>query len=404
MADCRDWTSTLWPSSFKGVPFWVETDDEDGGRRLVVHEFPNRDLPFVEDLGEAVRRYSVTAYLASDMADVEAAALTAVCTMRGAGPLVLPIHGPVLVKCENFKRNRSKDRNGYIALSLSFVREGFNSAVASIPMLANLVFISVAALALVASRNLTRRVAIRASSDYVAASAVDDFRTAVASVEAVRVALPIEPKASAIARDALKALYRSVPDLFDRTAGVDVTAPSALFSTVLDLGSASPPEAAKVFLDLSDSAADPVRPLYLTPTTQVVYENAIAVQQVTRLAALAAYAEAIARTTFKSRQEGITVRGDIAERLELEMNRASGSEQHDLFLAIQDLRGRLIEYLSLMITDLAPVVTVAANRSMPSLWWAWRLYGDPSRSTDLVKRNRVAHPSFMPERFEALSR
>ena len=40
---------------------------------------------------------------------------------------------------------------------------------------------------------------------------------------------------------------------------------------------------------------------------------------------------------------------------------------------------------------------------MPSLYWAWRLYGDPLRAADLVARNAVRHPSFMPETFVALA-
>ena len=41
---------------------------------------------------------------------------------------------------------------------------------------------------------------------------------------------------------------------------------------------------------------------------------------------------------------------------------------------------------------------------MPSLFVAWRLYQDPARVRELVDRNKVPHPSFMPNRFEALSR
>src|SRR4051812_3571767 len=81
----RDWLKTLWPASYKGVPFYVEWDEEEGRRRIVEHEFPMRDDPFLEDLGEGVRHYRVDAYVASDGADGEAAAVIAVCAMRGPG-------------------------------------------------------------------------------------------------------------------------------------------------------------------------------------------------------------------------------------------------------------------------------------------------------------------------------
>jgi prophage DNA circulation protein len=73
-------------------------------------------------------------------------------------------------------------------------------------------------------------------------------------------------------------------------------------------------------------------------------------------------------------------------------------------VAIQDLRGRVAEYLSRLINDLAPVITVEAARQLPSLYWGYRLYGDPARGAEIVARNGVRHPSFVPATFQALSR
>ena len=39
----RDWLTTLWAASFKGVPLKVERDAEAAGRRIRIHEFPMRD-------------------------------------------------------------------------------------------------------------------------------------------------------------------------------------------------------------------------------------------------------------------------------------------------------------------------------------------------------------------------
>ena len=76
MTIARDWLNSLWPASYKGVPFQVDSDSEKGGRRKAVHQFPGRDDYFIEDLGGDKREFSVTAYLASDTADIDAAALT----------------------------------------------------------------------------------------------------------------------------------------------------------------------------------------------------------------------------------------------------------------------------------------------------------------------------------------
>jgi prophage DNA circulation protein len=103
------------------------------------------------------------------------------------------------------------------------------------------------------------------------------------------------------------------------------------------------------------------------------------------------------------RRAALSLRGNVAEYFEIELSRMT-PDQVGLFNSMTALRDAVIEYLSRTILDLAPVVTVTANAVMPSLYWAWRLYGDPSRADDLVARNRVVHPSFMPAEFEALAR
>jgi prophage DNA circulation protein len=136
----RDWLTTLWAASFKGVPFKVERDAEAAGRRIRIHEFPMRDVPYLEDLGELHREFDVMAYVASDSADVDAASLINVCAARGAGLLVLPSHGPITARCLTAERRRDKDRHGYIAIGMRLVREGASSALGSVAMRANLTF------------------------------------------------------------------------------------------------------------------------------------------------------------------------------------------------------------------------------------------------------------------------
>src|SRR5581483_10553408 len=124
MSECRDWLATLWPASFKGFPFFLDSDEEEGGRSLKVHEFPHRDDPFVEDLGQAPRIFKGSAYISGDLADIEALAFSELLASPGSGILMLPSRGPVQVRCKTFARKNEKDKLGYIAYSVEFVREG----------------------------------------------------------------------------------------------------------------------------------------------------------------------------------------------------------------------------------------------------------------------------------------
>ena len=58
-----DWKSRLRPASFRGVPFFVEGHEEIGGRRGVAHQFPLHDGGITEDLGRALGRYHIDAYV-----------------------------------------------------------------------------------------------------------------------------------------------------------------------------------------------------------------------------------------------------------------------------------------------------------------------------------------------------
>ncbi|KAL6953373.1 hypothetical protein U1Q18_052067 [Sarracenia purpurea var. burkii] len=52
--------------SFRGVPFGLYGHSIDTGRRVVVHEFPFRDTPYAEDLGQRARGFSLDMFVVGD--------------------------------------------------------------------------------------------------------------------------------------------------------------------------------------------------------------------------------------------------------------------------------------------------------------------------------------------------
>lgn len=407
----RDWTKTLWPASFKGVPFWSERSQESGGRRVVEHEFPMRDDPFLEDLGEALRKFDVTAYLASDAADAEASALAAVCAERGPGLLVLPMQGQVLVRCLEFARDHEKDRLGYIAFNLKCTREGASFSIASVASLANLVFIAADALAIAAAASFAANFVIsglqaaREPVDFVIAAATDGLQVAAATLEAVRTAGTVEPAASAAQRDAIQLVFDQIPNLLTDPATL-ADGPIEIIGIARALGDAMDPSSAVRAFEavITDPALTaPLASAYSTRNLRAAAINDAAARRILRLAAFSAFCEAVARVSLTDRPMAITLRANVAEFSEAEIVELPAAEI-ELVHAIEIMRDAVVTYLSKSILDLAPVLNLEANRSMPSLFWAWRIYQDPVRSIELAARNKVAHPSFMPTVFEALAR
>lgn len=403
LQDGRDWLKTLWAASFKGQAFYFDADEEEGGQDNVKHVFPHRDDPFVEPMGEALRYFSGTAYVFGDHVDALDAAMKRVMSSGGAGMLVTPLTGPVMAHAETFKRRHEKDKLGYVAFEVKFVRAGASSGLISVPLALNVAFLAVDSVAAAIAGNFAAGViADPAQPDFVADAAANTLLASVAALDVVRQSFPVDPAQSGALRDTLSALIAQIPDALASGSAADLAA--SLIQATRDLADAMPAEsAARAMLEIANASL-PLPSAPLTPLETVALTNIAAAYRVARLAALTAWAEAILRTVFVDRPSGVTVRAEVAARFEVELYDTHGAVDSDLVLAIEDLRGRVIDYLSQQITNLAPLIEVTTVRSLPALFMAWRLYADPKRAGELVARNRVRHPAFMPKSFLALSR
>lgn len=120
-----DWRDKLRDASFRGVPFSVEDDEGEFGRRVQVHEYPNRDKPFTEDLGRAARRLTINAYLVgSDYSDQRDRLIAAIET-PGPGTLVHPHYGEMKGSVDgNVKVSHSRQEGRMCRVSFQFVESG----------------------------------------------------------------------------------------------------------------------------------------------------------------------------------------------------------------------------------------------------------------------------------------
>lgn len=318
--------------------------------------------------------------------------------------LVLPSQGPQLVRCLTFKRERKKDRAGYEALSLRFVREGFGSALASIAQLANLVFVQAEATALAGALSFAQATLTADMPDYAVETAVAGIEANAAALEAIRTAAPVEPQTSAAQRVEIQAIFDLAPTAADGSGAAQDLA-ARVTASARALGQAMPPadSVAQFEQVFQASQIEVPAPVYVTPGTLAAQTNEAAANQALRLAALIAYAEAIARIKLSDRPAAITLRADVAEYFESELLVINAGDIA-LAHALMSLRDSVVNYLSRAVLDLAPVIHVEANLVLPSLFWAWRLYQDPARSREITARNKLPHPSFVPPEFEALAR
>lgn len=393
----------LWDASFRGVPFHVEKEASIGGRRLAVHEFPFRDDPFIEDMGAAKREFSVTAYVASESTLGEAAALEAALRLWGAGLLVLPSRGPEMVRVASFDRSMARDALGYLAFEIKFIAEGLGTALVSVVALASRVFAGGGA-ALDAAASVFSGLQLAGLRGDVTVTAQALAQQSVAMIEAIRLSETVDPAVSATVRDTLATLYADIPALVSRSDGASGAFVTRLGEAARDLAEGMDANrAVSAFAAMADVSVAPAESTSILPASIALAVNAGIIARATRLVCLTAYADSLTRAAFPSRREAITARADASERFAAAIEECGVPQAVDLLPALQALRGAVVEHISQALLDLRPVVTISTQRRLPALYWANRLYGSAASVEDLVSRNGVPHPGYMPLQFEALA-
>jgi len=110
--------------SFRGVPFWVEQQARQSGRRNVEHEYPKRNIPYAEDMGRHAVRYTIQGFLIGPNYLAEKSNLLNALEADDAGILVDPMVGSMLVMCERYSVTETRERGGYCVFEMAFAEAG----------------------------------------------------------------------------------------------------------------------------------------------------------------------------------------------------------------------------------------------------------------------------------------
>ncbi len=173
------WASqTLRPASFRGVPFAVfDNADRSGGRAIVTHEFPLRDQPCNEDLGEATHTYQVEAVVVGDDVIDQAIALEVALDAPGPGTLVHPYYGTLQAVVKSARTSWRKGQGRVARFSITFVEDAGAPALQPTPA------VSTPGLVAAACDLVTQALALAVAAELVVTTEAEDF--VLGEVEAV---------------------------------------------------------------------------------------------------------------------------------------------------------------------------------------------------------------------------
>lgn len=387
------WHDELRDASFRGIPFLVSEHEATGGRRGSTHEYPQRDEPFAEDMGRRARGYNLQAFVLGPEYFAGRDALIDAMNQEGPGTLVHPYLGSVIVQPRNYGVRETTRRGGMAIFRLRFEEAGENQYPARVSDTGNAVSSAAddAWIPILTEFEGTWSVS---KVDWLASAAEDLVADAADSMEGSLSGI------STISGD-LEGFTQYLEDLRSDSSEL-VTTPTQL-ATKISEGLVSiaslPASTVEGFQALVGLGAFSPLLVEFAQTTPDRFQQSINETEFLGLFRRGAAIEAarmVPDMSFASRSDARDVRGTITELLDTEILAAGDGSADDVLQGLTALYAAVVSDLQARGASLALIRNLTPSATEPALVLAHRLYQDASRDQEIVDRNSIRHPGFVP--------
>lgn len=412
----------LLPASFRGVPFEVSSGSLKGGRRTVVHEYPQRDKPYVEDLGKAARQITIEAFVVGDNYIDRGSALLAEIEKPGSGTLIHPWLGEMTVTVTSVSELRFDTGLGvayqtFVATEsgdLEFPETGTDAQSAALE--------AADALSLSAINKFVDSIDLSIVSEYIDSAlsgALLDVLGVVGSAEIAK-AFGFATGVADLASKGL-ALISKDPKVFaQKLAGAlglskwatTATAWSRVAKQLRNLasdeklssGTRAKIEADRDRLPLSDTqkAAMTNRAAVESLTRQLLLAQVVGVSALIGTSkdtsapgamVTAAASPFVEQEPLQSYDDLIEVRNELLEVLDQELLMETDDE---MYQAIEKARTAVFEAVTERANAQSRLITVTPPDIMPAVVLAYDYHDDANRDREIALRNGIDHEGFCP--------
>ncbi len=414
------WRKQLQPGTFRGVPFFVKNAQTQVGRRVVIHEYPQRDKAYAEDLGRRADAFTIEAVIIGPDYFKARDALIEALKQRGPGLLVHPYHGQRIVTLAGPVRiSETPDEGGIARFSLDFVeagdraepsaRQDTRDAVASAADNANKAI----------AKDFSTKFRLAGAAGFVKAGALDLARDVMAKLDAARRALVPDLSILSDYMAAANGVVGSLNGL--------IRAPAAFAQGVLGMFGAlkalamSPLHALNAYKGLFSYGSKHGRVPATTPSRVLQANNQDALASLVRRACLVEAARVASQVRYDTYDEAVAMRDELAARLDDEAagivpaptgNGTPATTLREVsdpvYQALIALRVALVRDLSARSVNAPRVTSVTLPATLPALVAAYRIHGDATRAEEILSRNRrlIRHPGCVPggQALEVISR
>jgi len=388
------WRDQLQKASFRGVPFHVRSADTEEGRRGVLHEYPQRDDPFVEDMGRKAGEFSLEAFVFGADYFKARDALRDALKQPGAGELVHPTLGRLRVALTSPYRMAESlvDEGGMARFSLKFTEAGENAHPAAAVHTPYVVERAADAAEEAALDDFAEVFDVAGLPEFVADDALAVLDEALGALDAVRDGLVPD----------LSSLTDFAGDLLGVASSLSslIRTPQALASSVVGLFGGlrarllSPLDALAALGRLFGYGSTRSSVPTTTPARRAQAANRAAVEALVRRAAVIESARAAAGLDFVAARYGYQQAAALRERIADALDDEAAAATH-AYAPLMDLRVAVVRDITTRGADLPRLASVSMPTTLPALVVAYRAFGDARREDEIVIRNGVRHPGFV---------
>ncbi|RON61030.1 DNA circularization protein [Pseudomonas fluorescens] len=402
-----NWRDRLLPASFRGVGFWIDQAKTPVGRKGQLHEYPQRDLPYFEDLGQQAKTHDLTAFIiGADCLEQRDKLLKAL--EAGSGELVHPWLGRLQVKVGECDMTHTRQDGGLVTFALKFYPDKplpFPTATVS-----------------------TQKVLL-AKADTLLGSAVARFEQAMTLIKAARIGIANLRNSLTgvyeVIKEQLKPLieqYRQITELVKAVKELpkEVAAEfKGLLGDIKELKEFAKEGYRGVIADVSQqleairkadapkittgkdtnaaaqAMADLVQDTLLVKVAQWVASMPIATPAV-KLSSTPSVAQQadqpVTRQEVPVTDEMKALQKAVGAAIDPMLDKADPKHHQ----AINDVKEALIAHLKAVASSGVRQVSKSFQESLPALVVAYKQFADATRVTQVTQSNAMNHPGFSP--------
>lgn len=410
------WSDELYPASFRGVPFEVDADDGSFGRRGQLFEFPKRDKPAVEDMGRAARTMSLTAYVIGKDWMSKRDKLVKAIEQFGPGKLVHPFYGTMTVSIiEPAKVSHSSSEGRMCRISFSFVETGEFEFPTVGRATRNKLFNSNSALADYLN-NLFSGFSMSGLPDFAQSGILADVSGYMDTIDEAFTMLDSGISAAS------RLLKGDLSVIFSGSSMTFVTRLQSMWRSATRLSGDSK-SLLKLIKGLTGvTLGHDLSPRGVWKTSSISTQHRVAksnqIAQAVRVSALSTTAYAVtlltsqsaksqtvasvpavadtdttSTTVYPSYTELKDLRATLNAALDKELSRITDD---GLFLALQQVRTDINMDIADRLATATKTITRTPSAVLPAVVLAYQWFGDATRADEIIQRNDIAHPGFVP--------